>query len=532
MTKKEETFKFTKKNKIQNSKNSKIVKAEKNGKEYSQLFMNILNSNKSLNINNNTKFIKNNKTKKNNIKKITLFTPEELKCNYIYSSQKSKSKKLTNNIVQKNNSKIKNNINKQQRNLFNEKPKIKINNNYKYNTFIKKEDETNETRKNNIKNKVKEIIQNNIKKQLMKIDINLTEKDLKLKNEQNKKEIKNNIKTKKVDILNDGNIDLDNNKNKMINKNNNLNYIFRQKYLKNYEVNLNNITTKNKIRNNKCKKENESQRIIDESLNIIDSFSFNNHNTTQSDNKNKKIDENYYNKLKSYPKYIYTDISQSVLKLSNNNTEMNTMNSSRLNEISPFELNKNPIKGKTSKKKKLIINKSENIKNKIKQKFNKPKNAINDKQSFNKKLKNINEYSKKKLRKFVKIKVRNINDCYNCETEKLRSYYPRFYFHKIQDYALYSQKSYNNKKEWHYSLFKNTPTHTENNTFYYNREINNMKRKYETVRNNIDNIGKKLLILVHNFHDEIHILDDRTFNIHSGKLIDRIRTIKKLNNIY
>ena len=125
MTKKEETFKFTKKNKIQNSKNSKIIKAEKNGKEYSQLFINILNSNKSLNINNNTKFIKNNETKKNNIKKITLFTPEELKCNYIYSSQKNKSKKLTNNIIKKNNSKRKNNINKkQQRNLFNEKPKI------------------------------------------------------------------------------------------------------------------------------------------------------------------------------------------------------------------------------------------------------------------------------------------------------------------------------------------------------------------------------------------------------------------------
>ena len=49
--------------------------------------------------------------------------------------------------------------------------------------------------------------------------------------------------------------------------------------------------------------------------------------------------------------------------------------------------------------------------------------------------------------------------------------------------------------------------------------------------NNIDNIGKKLLILVNDFHNKVHQTNDRSFTVQSGKLIDKIRALKKLNNI-
>jgi hypothetical protein len=58
-----------------------------------------------------------------------------------------------------------------------------------------------------------------------------------------------------------------------------------------------------------------------------------------------------------------------------------------------------------------------------------------------------------------------------------------------------------------------------------------LKKRHETVKNNIDNIGKKLLILVNEFHNGSNNDDEKTFTIHSRKLIDRIRTFKKLNNI-
>ena len=58
-----------------------------------------------------------------------------------------------------------------------------------------------------------------------------------------------------------------------------------------------------------------------------------------------------------------------------------------------------------------------------------------------------------------------------------------------------------------------------------------LKKRYETVRNNIDNIGKKLLILINEFHNGGNNDNDKTFTFHSRKLIDRIRTFKKLNNI-
>ena len=212
---------------------------------------------------------------------------------------------------------------------------------------------------------------------------------------------------------------------------------------------------------------------------------------------------------------------------------MNTMNSSRLNEKhSPFDLNKNSTnkikKITSSKKRKLLINKSDKIKIKLKQKLvkqNKHKN--NGKYISKEKIRNMNLIKKnnKSPKKFIRINIKDLNN-YKCETEKVQIYYPRFLLHNDIDNeaGLYSEESYNSKNEWCSFTY-------DKNNIKINRERNNRIKNYETERNNIDNIGRKLLILVNDFHNEINNSDYRTFNIHSKKLIDRIRAIKKLNNI-
>ena len=540
--KKEETFKFQKKEKLQKEKDSNIIKTEtKKGKEYSKLFIKILNSNKSLNDNTtNKKTKKNNEIHKikNNIKKITLFKPEELKIQKIYSSQTSNSQIVRDKLIKKNNNNNKNK-NKNQHCYSHNISKNK-NKNIKYKSVINSKDKINKIPNHHNTKKIKENIKND-KQKLIQIEKHVTDNNLKLdhKYNTNKKELKNNIKVQKVDILHDNNIsfEINKNKNKMKSKNDKLNYIYKQKYQKYYEVkiqtapNLNKIKIKDQIKKDKFKKENnKSQRIITESLNIIDSFT-NNNNIIKSEKK-KNLANRYYNeKKKSYLKYIYTDISQSLIKLSSNNTEMNTMNSSRKNEKkSPFDLNKNAIKKTkiSSKKKKLIINKSDNIKIKINQKLGKQnKHKINGKYISKEKIKsmNLNKKNNHNPKKIIRIKIKNLNN-HNCETEKLQIYYPRLFFHNNTDNetGLYSEESYNSKNEW--CSFIN-----EKNNIKINRKRNNRVKKYETVRNNIDNIGQKLLILVNDFHNEINNSDNRTFNMHSRKLIDRIRAIKKLNNI-
>ena len=120
MIKTVELFKFKKKQDLLDSKNNKEKKekySSKNEKDYSRLFIKILNSTK-LN-KSNIKVSKGIEHKKNNIKKITLFNPEENKYNQILRAQKrvktltSNSQELRNKQIKKNNSKNKN-INKKQ----------------------------------------------------------------------------------------------------------------------------------------------------------------------------------------------------------------------------------------------------------------------------------------------------------------------------------------------------------------------------------------------------------------------------------
>ena len=533
MKKKVESFKFRKKKILLNPKkiNNEDKYTERNGKEYSKIFIKILNANNPSN---------NKKIKKNNIKKITLFNPEESKL-IRTNSPKNKSQKFIKKVINKNN---------KEKDLCNGDTKLKIKMNINKFKVILKTEEKNVNLKN-IKNyNSKDLINNGDKIENVNhiIEKNLTEKNIKNKNSfqkrqiqpkegnnhkkniQNKKELKNNFKIKKIDILNDNSLPLVN-KEKINSKKENLNYIFRQNQQKNYEIKkqtlpkITNIVTnkeKNKNKKNKLEKENRSERIINESLNIIDSFTSQNI-SLKDDSKNKKrtLEVEYYRNLSFYPKYIYTDITQSVPKLSNNsNTELNAMNSSKLNEIhSPSKLNQTfsrKLKLDTSRKNnKLKINKSQNIKIKINQKFQRNKTVKPTNTIFNvKKIENVNSST---LRKIVRIKFKN-----NGNNKKI--------INGDNDNGFYSEESYISKNEYpNYSIFNNS-MNKESNKISLNKR-RNYNKKHETVANNTDNISRKLLVLVNDFHNGIHTIEDNTFNLKSGKLIDRIRALKKLNNI-
>ena len=272
--------------------------------------------------------------------------------------------------------------------------------------------------------------------------------------------------------------------------------------------------------------------IINESLNIINSFTCN--YNIKKYNKNKTIDKKNYNK-KIYAKYNYTDISHSVPKLSNYGTEINTMSSSRFKKIySPLEKNRIPFKklksNKSRKKKELIINKSEYIKIKIKQKFkNNKNNNINNQKDIN-----INGNKKSNLRKIIRIKVGNFLFNKKNNDEDIKEYYAKsnFHFNTENNAGLYSEKSYYSNNELYDFLNKKNIINKERNQNNLNIEKNYRKRKYGTVTNSIDNISKKLLILVNDFHNSSGYLENKDFTHHSIKLIDRIRAIKKLNVIY
>ena len=543
MKKTDESFKFKKK-KLFNCKTDKsTIYTLKNEKEYSRLFINILNSNNPSQL--NKKLINNNENKKNNIKKITLFNPEESKLHHNIL-QNNKFKKF-----EKYNTQVK--INKEKKlKIVDSKSKINFNIN-KSKAFLK-------TEENKEKNKISKILKNSDTKNLLNnkykiqklknvFEKNLTEKNIKkkhiyhkkqiqqkdgnnhIKNVQNKKDLKNNLKIKKIDILNDNNlpIEIESNKEKINTKTEKLNYIFRQN---NFDLKIqtlpkltNIVAMKDKIKND-LEKEYRSERIINESLNIIDSFTSQNISLKDDDNKNKKrtLELEYYKNLRSYPRYIYTDISQNLPKLSNNsNTELNTMNTSKLNEKqSPLKLNSalsRKLKLNTSRNNKLLqINKSGIIKIKMNKKF-----QIN--KTFNNIRKEKINFSKPTSRKIVRIKFKHFKNSYNTENNNI------FNFNLDNDFGFDSEESYNNKNDYqNYSLFNNS-MNKESNKMSFIKETNYRNKKHETVINNIDILGKKLLILVNNFHNEVHAIQDNTFNLKSGKLIDRIRALKKLNNI-
>ena len=62
-------------------------------------------------------------------------------------------------------------------------------------------------------------------------------------------------------------------------------------------------------------------------------------------------------------------------------------------------------------------------------------------------------------------------------------------------------------------------------------QIDNGENYVTVMRDNFESISKKLLVLVNNFHNGSQYGNQKSQNIYPEKLIDRIRTIKKLKNI-
>ena len=567
-------FKFTKKSSKKTTTtilpNSKSIKNKDNfftirdkEKQYSQLFIKILNSNKSsLEKNGNIKKKEKNKHEhqRNIIKKLSLFTNEELKNKKKYNTQYInhainaielnnatsekqifKSKMV---YIKKNNKKIL----KKQNTLRNISKNKTVNNTY-VNSLLLSDNQKQSNTFQCIYNKEK------AKEPLNKIEKNNTEqnfkKDLFLKKqeEENKKYRKLDSKNKKickpylkekltkkqsklkVDKLNDKNIKLksegENEKMKFktnTNKpNEQLNYILIKKLPPRYELkntktspNVNKIPYKSN--NYLVKNENYRKQTTKESINIIDSYS--------NINCKKK---NIFSKMKSNGKYIFTDISQSLPKIKishNNTTDMNTTKSSGMKDYSsPFELRKKEVKqlnlNSTFIKDKIILSNKSHDKKIIKSsnflKYQKiPKTRlIHKKDNFNK-------------RQIIRINIKDkfyktTNDQFNGNNPINLNYCP-------DNESLFNDKeSFNNKYSKNNSLFKKKYcTKKSIQSFSLERSL---KTRHETVRNNIDKLGKKLLILVNEFHNGGNNDNDKTFTIHSRKLIDRIRTIKKLNII-
>lgn len=117
--------------------------------------------------------------------------------------------------------------------------------------------------------------------------------------------------------------------------------------------------------------------------------------------------------------------------------------------------------------------------------------------------------------------------CEKSENTKKNSPFDFNSFTDIEDSSCYDIFSNNNN----YSLSIKYNDNKEDNISYFGRDYK--KRKYETIRDNLDIVGKKLFMLVNDFHNKTKKETNKAFsiNFHSRKLIDRIRTIKKLKII-
>jgi hypothetical protein len=324
----------------------------------------------------------------------------------------------------------------------------------------------------------------------------------------------------KIDLLNDKNVKAIANK-----SNEHLNYILIKKLPARYEL-KNNNTSPNanlipyKNITHSVKNENFGKQGTKESINIIDSY-------TNINCKKKNI----YNTFNSNGKIILTDISQSLPKIKishNNTTDMNTTKSSGMKDYSsPFELRKKDVKQINLnftfiKDKKLLQNKSREIKIIKSSNFLKyqkiPKSKINKKKDI--------------LNKRQIIRINKRDKLYNTKTEHCYGNNP---INLNLNYYPDNESSFNDKESFNTKNFKNNPlfknkycTKKNIQSFYLERSL---KKRHETVRNNIDKIGKKLLILANEFHNGGNNDNEKTFTIHSRKLIDRIRTYKKLKII-
>ena len=545
-------FKFTKKsskksNLLQNSKyiknNGNYLTIREREKQYCQLFNNILNLNKS-NLEKNRNIKKENKHehKRNIIKKISLFSNEELKYKKIYNttinggelnSSTSEKKIFKSKIgcIKNNNKTIK------KENTLRNISKNKIGNITYVNSLILSDNQKQNNTFQCIFNKEKEKVKNS----LNKMEKNNTEQNfkkgifLKKQNEENKKYYKLDSQNKKilkssylkekltkkqsrrkVDILSDKNVKTIENK-----KNEQLNYILIKKLptryeLKNAKTSPNVSKIQNKNHSYLIKNENLRRQATKESINIIDSYS------------NTNCKKNINNKIKSNKKCIFTDISQSLPKIKishNNTTDMNTTKSTEIKDYSsPFELKKKDVKqlnlnSTFIKDRILLSNKSRDIKT------IKSSNFLKYQKNPNAKLNNKKDKFGK--RQIIRISIRD--KFYKVKNDQLNGNNPINLNYPDNESSFNDKESFNTKYFKNNSSFKNKYG-TKKNIQSFSLE-RSLKKIHETVRNNIDNIGKKLLILVNEFHNGGNNDNDKTFTFHSRKLIDRIRTFKKLNNI-
>ena len=547
-------FKFTKKsskksNLLQNSKyiknNGNYLTIREREKQYCQLFNNILNSNKSPK-EKNGKIKNKNKNKyehkRNIIKKISLFSNEELKYKKIYNttingaelnSSTSEKKIFKSKIgcIKNNNKTIK------KENTLRNISKNKIGNITYVNSLILSDNQKQNNTFQCIFNKEKEKVKNS----LNKMEKNNTEQNfkkgifLKKQNEENKKYYKLDSQNKKilkssylkekltkkqsrrkVDILSDKNVKTIENK-----KNEQLNYILIKKLptryeLKNAKTSPNVSKIQNKNHSYLIKNENLRRQATKESINIIDSYS------------NTNCKKNINNKIKSNKKCIFTDISQSLPKIKishNNTTDMNTTKSTEIKDYSsPFELKKKDVKqlnlnSTFIKDRILLSNKSRDIKTIKSSKFLKYQKNPNAKLN--------NKKDKFGKRQIIRISIRD--KFYKVKNDQLNGNNPINLNYPDNESSFNDKESFNTKYFKNNSSFKNKYG-TKKNIQSFSLE-RSLKKIHETVRNNIDNIGKKLLILVNEFHNGGNNDNDKTFTFHSRKLIDRIRTFKKLNNI-
>ena len=562
MIQKVEFIKFTKKPYLNISKayctiNDKKNYSLKKEKEYSQLYIKILNSNKSSNINkiNSTSNINN---IKNNEKHINLFDSIEYK--NIYSSQSNINKSSSTNKKvnnQKSFIKISNNINnracskkknKSKKIVISNKASSKLEKNINHN-FNSKDKESNfiNQRLKIPYNKTKQLIksrnvkktkENGAKTQIEKGEtkVNMVQKekiqqskiDEIISYNKNKQNLKNNIKIKKVDILNDNNTTLKSNKEKNYINKHFINYIFTKNLKKNYEIKLQKSPkfgcSSQKINKmNKIILCNKNKREIKEFPNNIDSY--NNHNYIKIEKDNKKLNKENGKERKSLKNNHLNDNSNSIRKLSNNKTEMNTMNSTRLIEMQyPFDLNRNSVKIIKSNsfryQKKIYKNKSPKIKLKIKKSFKNNETNKFHEENFIKNIKyiNLNFKKKPKSKRIVKIKIKNIDGIWNDENEKLKVIYPN----TDSEVSLLEEKSNNYRRRFYsvrkeISLSKERDKKRENSTMRLNEDINKAE--------------KKLSSLVRDFHNNLNDFNQNLSFYKSKKLIDRIRTKKKLNLI-
>ena len=518
-------FKFTKKSpqlstKCLNKRNINDIYLTQKGKEYSELFNRILDSaDESLRSSEKIekKYNKQIKIKRNdlnyNSKNLPLFSTEELKLNTIYDMQH-----IMNNSNKKSNSR--------------KKYTSKIKNINKNKIQVKQNDSI-INNKNDKNNKLSIINNNNFKnfkiKNPFKIKsmskLNLIGKDL----SKNIKKILIMDKLKEEDMINqqNKNISRHNSGDKLIQKPSQLKKNYSNLHSKNIICNRNNekfnfylkkkITNTNgrKIiqnlpslksidsKNNKNKNKIKKERILCETNNFKDPFNY-----------TINYSKNDYKNMNLFTKYIRTETLKVFpsTKISHNNNNKICINNNKIN----WALEKSkPILSKNNEK---IINLNNST-------------SENNKNGNIKLSDNISENKDIKTKSFLLIDKRlSFKDKLDLKTKK-KNMKKEIVINSEIDNGIPSKEI--KEKDKSENIKYNSIT---NNNYRNKMSIQNKKYRLNSNGSSVRNIDiniteKKLLMIENEFHNSIDNENKKIVTVHSRKLIDRIRTIKKLNNI-